>query len=103
MSSWKMSIAFDTIKLIASEISFLYKYLASSLVRSAGINPLIIRSNVVEAMHGSGYFQTVRSFQLSGNWLNRNLLFSLIQVSKACLVLVRRETSLGLSIEHCQR
>jgi len=64
---------------------------------------LIMRSNVVEAIHRSGYYQTVKSFQLSGNWLIRNLLFSLTQVLKACLVLVRREMSLGLSAEHCQR
>ena len=69
MSSWKMSMALDTRRLIASDISVLYKYLASSRVRSAGIYPLIMKSKVVVNIIGSGYFQAVKSFQLSGKWL----------------------------------
>ena len=68
MSSWKMSIALDTRRLIASDISFLYKYLASSWVSSEGIYPLIIRSKVVVDTNGSGYLHIDKLFQLSGKW-----------------------------------
>ena len=93
---------FETNRLMTLVTSFLYKYLVSSKVNSEGINPLIRKSKVAKAESASGYCQTNKLSQLSGRWSTQNLLFSLIHVSKACLVLVRRERSLGLRAGHCQ-